>query len=164
MNRLRRAHQGSRWQNLVVQIVVKGHHLPGRWSRNAGVPIHNVHVGVQIRHEPTGLVPADAASGEWTIEVRVTSSDGGYDFAGPGVHGRPGERFLYLTWGDVSDVGRFSMFRRLKIMLADIDTSLIAVAQAGNQPIVISLDLTDDCGGPLCGRLHDLKAQLADSV
>jgi hypothetical protein len=45
-----------------VEIVIRGHNLPGRMFRNAGVPIHNVHVGVQVRQEPTDLVRADAAS------------------------------------------------------------------------------------------------------
>ena len=41
-------------------------------------------------------------------------------FRGPAVHGKRGERFLYLTWGDVGPAGEFAMFRRAKLMFADI--------------------------------------------
>ena len=43
------------------------------------------------------------------------------DFKGPAVHGERGDRFLYLTWGDVDDYAHFRRFRRAKLMLNRID-------------------------------------------
>ena len=75
-----------------------------------------------MRREPVDLVPGDAAEGRWTVELDVVDRDGVADFRGPAVQGRPGQRFVYLTWGDVTD-GAFTMFRRLKIMLADLPST-----------------------------------------
>jgi hypothetical protein len=118
--------------------------------RNAGVPIHNVHVGVQIRDEPGELVRADAASAEWIVDVNV---DAGVDpilFRGPAVHGRGTERFIYLTWGDVGDSGTFAMFRRAKLRLDRVDPALVRTAVAQGRPLVATIDLTDEFGGPRC--------------
>jgi Family of unknown function (DUF5990) len=146
-------------------IVIRGHHLPGRTFRHAGVPIHGVHVGVQERQDPVGLVAGDAASAEWRIAVRVVQpdSDGGdggsddgvdrYDFRGPAVHGPRGARFVYLTWGDVTAAHPFAMFRRAKLMLDHVDRRLVRAALDGGRPLVATIDLTDDRGGPRCGRV-----------
>lgn len=136
----------------VMDVVIEGHHLPGRDFRNAGVPIHNVHVALQVRTEPEGLVRADAPSATWRLSVRVESTDDGFDFKGPAVHGKRGERFLYLTWGDVDIDGRFVMFRRAKLMLGAIDPGLVRAALAGGWPLVAAIDLTDEYGGPRCAR------------
>ncbi len=67
------------------------------------------------------------------------------DFSGPAVHGRRGERFLYLTWGEY-DGHEFSMFRRAKLMLADVPVA---------DEVVADVDLTDESGLPCCARLHE---------
>jgi len=137
-----------------LEIVIRGHHLPGRTFRNAGVPIHGVHVGVQIRDEPTDLVPGDAAGAEWHVDVRVvTDDDGGLDLRGPAVHGPRGQRFLYLTWGDVTVDSPFTMFRRAKLMLGAVDPALVSRALADGGPLVATVDLTDGYGGPRCARV-----------
>lgn len=137
-----------------MEVVIRGHDLPGRTFRVAAVPVHDVHVGVQIRDVPEQLVPADAPSATWTVDVRVkVDSDGGIDFAGPAVHGRRGERFLYLTWGDVGADGGFAMFRRAKLMLDTIDRDLIRTAQATAHRLVATIGLTDAHGGPRCARV-----------
>ena len=147
-----------------LTIVIRGRHLPGRTFRHVGVPIHGVHVGVQVRDEPVDLVPADAAAAEWRIEVHVllpledagSASDAGgatLDFRGPAVHGRPGGRFLYLTWGDVTAAHPFTMFRRAKLMLDAVDPALVRRAVAAARPLIATIDLTDEHGGPRCGRV-----------
>ena len=83
------------------------------------------------------------AEGRWTVELDVVDRDGVADFRGPAVQGRPGGRFVYLTWGDVTD-GAFTMFRRLKIMLADLPST--------TQDVVATIRLTDAGGMPLCAR------------
>ena len=40
-----------------MKIDIHGHHLPGRRFRHAGVPVHHVHVGVQVRAAPEDLAP-----------------------------------------------------------------------------------------------------------
>jgi hypothetical protein len=81
----------------------------------------NVHVAVQVRRDPEGLVAGDAPSAEWRVDITVADDKGALDFKGPAVHGKKGERFLYLTWGDVDAAGAFHMFRRAKLMLNRVD-------------------------------------------
>lgn len=139
-------------------LEIRGHHLPGRtWAGDAGT-YADVHVGLQVGREPSGLVPGDADSAAWTTELRlVERPDGTTDVRGPAVQGRPGERFVYLTWGEVGPDGGFAMFRRAKLMLADV----LALG-AGLEPddraaatVVATVDLTDDCGAPRCARLKE---------
>ena len=104
-------------------LQIHGYHLPGRERRSPDEHYDNVHVGVQVGKEPHELA----------------------------VQGRPGARFIYLTWGDVAEDGSFAMFRRAKLMLADLE-SLITSDRDGT--IVATVDLTDDCGGPRCARLR----------
>ncbi len=108
-----------------MELLIEGYHLPGRMFRDAGVPIHDVHVGVQIGKVAEQLVAGDAERAEWRVELRVEPFEGGWDVKGSAVHGRRGERFVYLTWGNVGVDGGFAMFRRLKLMLDPIDPELI---------------------------------------
>ena len=85
----------------------------------------NVHVGVQVRRDPWALVPADRTRASWTVDVDVVRTDGALDFRGPAVQGRRGERFVYLTWGNVDADGGFEMFRRAKLMLDRIEPALV---------------------------------------
>jgi hypothetical protein len=125
-----------------VRIVVEGRELPGRTFG----PYADVHVALQVRKDPEGLVPGDAASARWETEVRLVDGD----FRGPAVHGKRGERFLYLTWGDRTGTG-WEMFRRAKLMLDRVDPALVAAAEDGT--LVATVSLTDDKGGPRCVRV-----------
>jgi hypothetical protein len=120
-----------------MRLLIRGTRLPGLTCG----PYTNVHVGLQVRKEPVGLVPADAPAAEWAAEINT--ADG--DFRGPAVHGRKGDRFVYLTWGTVTD-GSFSMFRRAKLMLADLP--------ADAEDVTVDVDLTDEHGLPRCARLR----------
>jgi Family of unknown function (DUF5990) len=96
-----------------VQIVVESTDLPGG---------DGVLVGVQVGREVLDVVPATAPSARWTVEVEVLRTPAGeHDVRGPAVHGRRGERFLYLSWGTRSEDGGFAMFRRAKLMLDEVD-------------------------------------------
>ena len=127
-------------------IVIRGQHLPGRRFPDQSGVYENVHVGLQLKPEPSGLVPGDAPAAEWQTEVELIERNGVRDFRGPAVQGRAGARFLYLTWGDV-DGETFTMFRRAKLMLAEIPDPR-ASARA-----IASVRLTDPLGGPICSRL-----------
>jgi hypothetical protein len=122
-----------------MRLTIRGHHLPGR---RVG-PYDSVHVGLQVGREPAGLVSGNAAEAEWTTQIDTA----GGDFRGPAVQGRKGERFVYLTWGVVVD-GQFHMFRRAKLMLADVPLTESAA------DVVASVHLTDDQGMPRCARLR----------
>jgi hypothetical protein len=69
------------------------------------------------------------------------------------VHGKKGERFLYLTWGDLGADGSFAMFRRAKLMIGDIEPALLADAARTDGVLVASLPLTDEHGCPRCARV-----------
>ena len=74
------------------------------------------------------------------------------DFRGPAVQGKRGERFIYLTWGDVGSDGEFEMFRRAKLMLERVAPELIESA-AKTGCLTASVDLTGNDGGPRCARV-----------
>ena len=138
-----------------MRITIEAHELPGRRFVSDGVPLGNVHVGVQVGKEPDGLTAGDAPSARWDVDVRtVITDDGAVDLRGPAVHGKRGERFLYLTWGEVGDDGSFSMFRRAKLMVADIDPDLLAAAAADDGSLVATIGLTDERGAPRCARVR----------
>ncbi len=138
-----------------MRITIEGHDLPGRQFTSAGDQLENVHVGIQVGKEPVGLVPGDAPSAHWDVEVRaVVVDDGTLDLRGPAVHGSRGDRFLYLTWGDVDPDGSFAMFRRAKLMIADIEPELLTATAAGDGNLVATIGLTDACRAPLCARVR----------
>ena len=129
-------------------VRIRGRDLPGRAFVSDGADLHNVHVGTQVGREPTDLVPADAPTAEWIVEVE--RRDG--DWRGAAVQGKKGERFLYLTWGDVKDDGTFAMFRRAKLVLDRIDPIVVAGAEASGE-LVADVVLTDADGCPTCARV-----------
>jgi Family of unknown function (DUF5990) len=136
-----------------MQIHIVGTELPGRACRPSdnfpGYP--NIHVGVQFKSPRTELLdrrPADATSVTWTLDCSVN----GTDIRGPQIQGRPGDRFIYLTWGNVDDDGGFTMFRRAKLMLAEVPADILAAATASGT-LVGRLGLTDSKGQPLCARV-----------
>ena len=117
-----------------LSIRIEGSNLPGRtFAEHAAV-----HVGVQCRAEAADLVPGDAPEAVFDFSVDVLPAEGGgWDFRGPHVHGRRGERFLYLTWGDVGADGSFAMFRRAKLHLSSLDDGLIGrAAEPRPRPVV----------------------------
>lgn len=78
-----------------------GHHLPGRQCG----PYDDVHIGLHFSREPHGLVPGEAHRAGSVADIHT----GIGDFRGPAVHGPRGARFVYLTWGTVTDA-TFTMF------------------------------------------------------
>jgi hypothetical protein len=112
----------------------------------------NVHVGVQVGRDPDQLVRADEADAEWHIDVDVVSKEGVLDFRGPAVQGKRGDRFVYLTWGNVAPDGDFEMFRRAKLMLDRVDPKLVVSATKSGY-LAATVDLTGGDGGPRCARV-----------
>ena len=137
-----------------MQIIIEGYDLPGARFCSDGVPLENVHVAVQVGKDPVGPIRADAVSARWEIEVRAVADHTGVDLRGPALHGKKGERFLYLTWGDVGADGSFAMFRRAKLMVSDVDPDLLHAAASSDGTLIASLSLTDEHGGPRCARVR----------
>lgn len=136
-----------------MRIRIIGTELPGReCGGGENFPGYaNIHVGVQRKGRPAELLdlhPGDAASAEWTLECSVN----GTDVRGQHIQGRPGARFIYLSWGSVDDGGQFRMFRRAKLMLADVPADVLDAAVASGT-LVGTLGLTDAKGHPLCARV-----------
>lgn len=130
-------------------VIVRGHDLPARrlpqeMARRYG----DVRVGLQVGTAPVGLIPADASDAEWRTDVEVVEGTHGRDFRGAAVHGKRGERFLYLTWGTVTG-DTFTMFRRAKLMLGESPLHL-----GDASALVATVGLTDDKGLPRCARVR----------
>jgi hypothetical protein len=140
-----------------MRIVIGGTNLPGRSFECGpdGSDTHrNVFVGIGVGTDAVMRVPGDAASARWEIEVRtVRVDDGGIDFRGEFVNGRRGDRFVYLSWGNVDGAGNFAMFRRAKIGLSTIDQALAEDAVGADRTLECSVALTDARGGPRCARI-----------
>jgi hypothetical protein len=138
-----------------VRIRIEGSDLPGRraGADADALRLGNVYVGIQRKSEVVDRVRVDATSATWNVEVSSREVDGVLDVGGPFVHGRPGARFLYLSWGALTDEG-FAMFRRAKLMFTDIPTTLLRAAHESGALLVGRLGLTDAAGGPVCARVH----------
>lgn len=135
---------------MLVRIV--GRDLPGTRMVEPlhGAAVHeNVHLGIQVKRDPQQVVRADVDRATFETEVDVI----GDDFRGPAVQGKRGDRFLYLTWGSVTD-GDFTMFRRLKLWLSGTPVEVIAAADHPGRALQLELGLTDSSGCPLCGGLR----------
>lgn len=137
-----------------MRIRIEGFDLPGRRDGPGVDALRSgrVHVGVQRRAEVVDRFPADAASAEWDLQVDSREIDGLLDVGGPFVHGRPGARFLYLSWG-VVDGDDFAMFRRAKLLFGDIPTETLRAAHLGAR-LVGTLGLTGADGTPRCARVR----------
>jgi hypothetical protein len=108
-------------------------------------------VGVQRRAKPNELlhlVPGDARSARWEFECEII----GDDVKGQYIQGRPGERFIYLSWGVVGEDGSFTMFRRAKLMIADIPRDVLRAATKSGR-LTARIGLKDGKGNPLCARV-----------
>ncbi|WP_433282760.1 DUF5990 family protein [Micromonospora sp. CA-244673] len=136
-------------------IRIEGSDLPGRRADAEAdlLRLRDVQVGMQRRAEVVDRIPADAREAAWQVEVTSREVDGLLDVGGPWVHGRLGARFLYLSWGSVTD-DRFELFRRAKLMFGDIPTEVLRAAHDGAGVLVGRLRLTGADDGPICARVR----------
>lgn len=140
-----------------VALRIEADRLPGLdCAAGPGFPGYTgIHVGVQRRARPDellGLTPGDAPSAGWTLDCLARPAAGGTDLTGHYVQGRPGERFVYLSWGAVGPDTRFTMFRRAKLMLGFAGEDVLAAAVRSGH-LTGRLGLTDAAGRPLCARV-----------
>jgi len=131
-----------------LRIEIIGERLPGRVVGECT----NVHVGIQRGDAVLSLVPGDAASARFSFDVVLRElEDGSLDFRGPYIHGTPGDRFLYLSWGDVDGDGAFARFGRAKLMLGAIPAGVL---RPSTTRIEAYLGLSDDKGRPVCAAVR----------
>ncbi len=136
-----------------MQLRIIGTDLPGRdCERAPNFPGYtNIHVAVQRKDRPGELlnpIPGDATEATWTLDCEVD----GPDIRGPYIQGPRGGRFIYLSWGTVDD-GGFDMFRRAKLMMADVPADVWDAAATSGR-LVGRLGLTDAKGQPRCARVR----------
>lgn len=139
----------------MVHVIMEGTDPPGRSCDISpdGGAYHNIHVGIGQGGDAVDRVPGDRGA-RWEVAMRVVRvDDGSFDFRGPLVNGRRGDRFLYLSWGDVDDAGTFTMFRRAKVALSTIPNDMIERAARDGLALACTVRLTDSKGHPRCARI-----------
>ena len=104
-----------------------------------------VTVGIQRGTEVVDQHPADGTDPRWHLEARLVD---GPDLRGPFVHGRPGARFLYLSWLRDPE----GMFRRAKLMLDAVPDDVLAAAADTGLKGRVGLRMPD--GSPLCAAVR----------
>ena len=144
-----------------VRIVIEATELPGDYcGPGPDFPEghHNVHVAIQGRKgqdDLYNLTRANANSIVWELDCEVVAPPPMMDLKGAQIHGAPGKRFLYVTWG-VVDAAGFRMFRRAKLMLDAIPSEVMSAAHEAGV-LIGRLGLTDAAGWPLCAAIRPPK-------
>jgi hypothetical protein len=131
-----------------MRVEIRGVELPGRRFEC----FDGVRVGMRLRKEVVGLVPGDAADAFWEADVRVRQlDDGAYDFTGPAVEGRRGDRSIKLAWLDRDG----ELFRAAKLRLDRVPADVVAAAVRDDGRLVATVRLTDGRGGPTCASVPE---------
>ena len=114
---------------------------------------HGVRFGLQ-----TGSVVDDhvraTSTAAFNTEIEIVGGEAGRDFRGRHVHGRKGDRFLYLSWGAPDASEPFVMFTRAKIKLGDVPTELLDEVTTRDGVLVCGLQATNDRGLPVSGSIR----------
>ncbi len=94
-----------------------------------------------------------------TVSIRGHTRTAPPDFFGSFVHGKPGGRFLYLSWRprgwhpSVAEPPAPSWVRRMKISLQSIPWSLVDQAATGEVALLARVQGTAPDGGPNCASV-----------
>ena len=116
---------------------------------------HNaVRLGIQKGQEVVEDVPGDSHEVTFRVPLRVGTNvkTAQPSFTGPFAHGTPGDRFLYLSWGERQGK-RWDMFRRAKVRLGHIAPEEVRKSLDTGKPVEITLNMTDAKGAPACANL-----------
>jgi hypothetical protein len=152
----------------IAAVTVEAHELPGLTCApdGAGHRYANVHVGVcdgsasgppvVTPRRPwgvTGVVPGDATSARWDLEIIVKGDATPLDFGGRFVRGKRGDRHTGLAWGELRDDLTFAPFRGAKLRLDTVDAATVRRATKPGHRLVLRLGLTDARGNPRCATV-----------
>jgi len=125
---------------------------------------HGVRFGLQASREVDDHVPATGTS-VFHAEIEIVRGGPGLDFRGRHVHGREGDRFLYLSWGVPDESEPFVMFARAKIKLIDVPDEMLDEVTTRGGELVCELQATNDRGQPASGSIRppaiDWRVELA---
>jgi hypothetical protein len=132
-----------------MRIRIEATDLPGRGGADG-----EVSVGVQCRQDVVSRVAGDAPVAVWELEATSRRApDGSIDLTGPYVHGRRGDRFLYLSWGRRTG-DDITMFRRAKLMLTAVPRDVLEAADRPGMALLARLGLTAPDGTPRCAAVR----------
>jgi hypothetical protein len=118
-------------------------------------PGHEIMFGLQDKKGDVEAEPACRTT-EFDTEIELIDgprAGGGLDFRGRHVHGKKGDRFLYVSWGAGDRAQPLAMFARAKIKLADIPTDLLDDASSGETSLECRLEATNAKGEPASGTI-----------
>ena len=119
-----------------------------------------VYLGIQKGNEVIEAAPGDRKQVTFRPVFKIgMQPDGSPNFLGPFAKGTPQERFFYLSWGVMTDDGRFEMFGRAKIHLNHLTREQIGRALSDNRPIKVTIDMRDRKGGLLCASVRKDRAR-----
>jgi len=110
-------------------------------------------VGVQRNQDVEQMSKTSGETVDFSILIDLIDTPDGIDFRGPYVHGRKGERFLYVCWGSIESDGEFQRIARTKLMLGDVETELLDSAKSGST-LEATVVATDDRGQLRTGRVR----------
>lgn len=132
-----------------ITILIRCHDLPGvRFEERTAVRL-----GIQKGQEVVDDALAEGASVTFQATLRIGGRKSGEpNFLGPYAHGKPGDRFLYLCWGERM-AERWDPFRRAKVPLTHLDWRRLDQAWNTGEPITLTVAMTDKRGGPVCGSV-----------
>lgn len=109
--------------------------------------------GLQSGTEVENPVPACATAQFQTVIDVVGTGNPELDFTGGHVHGRRGDRFIYLVWGFASPTEPFVMFARAKIKLNGVPGDLLAAAADRGEVLIAELEATNTRSEPASGTI-----------
>lgn len=114
--------------------------------------------GRRGRQDLHGLVPADQRSVVWELECALALPPPDNDLRGLQIHGSPGKRFVYISWGVVDRSDVFTTSRRAKLWLDAVPADVMAKACASGL-LVGRLGLKDEKGWPVCAAVRPPRIQ-----
>ncbi len=110
-------------------------------------------LGLQRGTEIADLAPDEASQHVFAVPIEpVRRADGSLDWRGPYVHGKLGERFVYLVWSRSDSIGRPEMVGRAKIGLGHLTWDDVARAGDGGG-LAATLALSCPNGAPVTATL-----------
>jgi Family of unknown function (DUF5990) len=147
-------------ESYILNFRIIGTDLPGmKFARSQGALVDRepIFLGVQKQNEVIDRVRGDASCAVFNFQIEVSSKAGELDFRGPFVHGRKGDRFLYLSWEEQGKDGSFTMFRRVKLPLSAINAKDLKRSLFSGSPKLVEakVELTGEDHGPLCGTVAE---------
>ncbi|MBN1582987.1 MAG: hypothetical protein JXA89_19920 [Anaerolineae bacterium] len=115
---------------------------------------HHVRLGIQEGKIVVDDVPGSVPSAVFRFVLRVKAGpkNGAPNLLGPHAQGKPGQRFVYLCWGERRD-NVWHGFRRAKVQLGHLSWDDIQCAVESGQPIRARISMTGTRGEPVAATV-----------